>query len=98
MKFRKKPVVIEAMLFKTNSDADNKNMNDLVLWMNQGQGNGVGSHGGNWHNGTSIFIKTDEGLMEASCGDWIIKGVKGEFYPCKPDVFAMTHEPVEAHP
>lgn len=39
-------------------------------------------------------IKTLEGTMEASPGDWIIKGVKGEFYPCKPDIFEATYEPV----
>jgi hypothetical protein len=41
-----------------------------------------------------VQIDTLEGEMEASVGDWIIKGVKGEFYPCKPDIFAMTYEPV----
>lgn len=39
-----------------------------------------------------LFIQTLEGLMEASPGDYIIRGVKGEFYPCKPDVFEMTYE------
>jgi hypothetical protein len=41
-----------------------------------------------------IQIQTLEGVMEASVGDWIIKGVKGEFYPCKPDIFKMTYEEV----
>ena len=39
-----------------------------------------------------IFIETLEGTMKADVGDWIIKGVKGEYYPCKPDVFNMTYE------
>lgn len=39
-----------------------------------------------------LYIPTLEGLMEASIGDYIIKGVKGEFYPCKPDIFEMTYE------
>ena len=39
-------------------------------------------------------IHTPEGVMSVSNGDWIIKGVKGEFYPCKPDIFEMTYEPV----
>lgn len=43
----------------------------------------------------SILIHTLEGVMEASSGDWIIKGVAGEFYPCKPDIFDKTYEPVE---
>lgn len=40
----------------------------------------------------SIFIDTLEGIMEAKTGDYIIKGVKGEFYPCKPDIFEATYE------
>lgn len=39
-------------------------------------------------------IPTLEGNLKADVGDWIIKGVKGEFYPCKPDIFAMTYDPV----
>ena len=39
-----------------------------------------------------LYIPTLEGRMEASAGDWIIRGVKGEFYPCKPDIFAETYE------
>lgn len=40
----------------------------------------------------ALFIDTPEGVMRADRGDWIIKGVKGEVYPCKPDVFDMTYE------
>ncbi len=42
--------------------------------------------------GGSIIVETLEGEMRADPGDWIIKGVKGEFYPCKPDIFASTYE------
>ena len=42
-----------------------------------------------------LHIPTLEGAMTASPGDWIIRGVQGEFYPCKPDIFAETYEPVE---
>lgn len=50
-----------------------------------------------WRNdtGESIHIETLEGVMEARPGDWIIKGVNGELYPCKPDVFEKTYEFVE---
>jgi len=41
------------------------------------------------------FVQTMEGSLHISNGDWIIKGVKGEFYPCKPDIFEATYEPVE---
>ena len=44
-------------------------------------------------SGCIFKIFTLEGVMEASCGDWIIKGVKGEFYPCKPDIFEATYSP-----
>lgn len=44
----------------------------------------------------SLFIPTLEGEMECRVGDWIIKGVAGEFYPCKPDIFAATYEEVSA--
>lgn len=42
-----------------------------------------------------VYIETLEGVLKADKGDWIIKGVKGELYPCKPDVFKMTYEKVE---
>jgi len=47
------------------------------------------------HFGSGIEIATLEGVMRADVGDWIIRGVAGEFYPCKPDIFAATYEPVE---
>ena len=90
MKYRKKPVVIEAIQFETNNEVGSPNMDKLVNWMNQGKDKMVA-----WHNGTNIFIQTLEGEMQANVGDYIIKGVKGEFYPCKPDIFEMTYEIVE---
>lgn len=47
-----------------------------------------------WHQNTYLVIHTLEGEMRADIGDWIITGVKGEKYPCKPDIFEMTYEPV----
>lgn len=85
--FRKKSVVIEARKFLTNNEPTTSHMDELVLWMNQG--NELCKA---WHNGTDIYIKTLEGEMRASVGDWIIKGVKGEFYPCKNDIFWETYE------
>lgn len=43
----------------------------------------------------ALYIPTLEGEMRADLGDWIIRGVKGEFYPCKPDIFEQTYEPVD---
>lgn len=82
MEFRKKPVVIEAMQYT----GDNFNL------IRQFVGNDTPLH----HLGDGkLFIDTLEGGHEASVNDWIIKGVKGEFYPCKPDIFEQTYEPVE---
>jgi len=90
MKYRKKPVVIEAMQFETNNEIGSPNMDKLVNWMNQGKDKMVA-----WHNRTNIFIQTLEGEMKANVGDYIIQGVNGEFYPCKPDIFEKTYETVE---
>ena len=79
--FRKKPVVIEAVQW-TGENAD---------VIQQFLGGTVSPFG--WVKGEYVDIGTLEGLMVASTGDWIIKGVKGEFYPCKPDIFAATYEP-----
>lgn len=43
-----------------------------------------------------LCIRTREGTMTANSGDWIIRGIKGEFYPCKPDIFDATYEPADA--
>lgn len=83
MKFRKKPVVIEAEQF-TNE------MKDRVFhWISCNKAAGTNEDGTPY-----LAIQTLEGVMTADIGDWIIKGVKGEFYPCKPDIFAATYEEV----
>jgi hypothetical protein len=79
MKYRKKPVVIEAWRF-------NEDLSGRPSWVKM-----------DWFAGESLHIPTLEGVMRAGVGDWIIKGVKGEVYPCKPDIFAATYEPV-THP
>ena len=84
MKFRKKPVTIEAEQFTD----ENKNRCFNFVRCNcvaDRDGNGL----------PTLRIQTLEGEMTASLGDWIIKGVKGEFYPCRPDIFAATYEPAE---
>lgn len=88
MKYRKKPVEIEARQFETNNEADDASMNSLCRWINENGGEAR-------HDGTDIYIKTLEGEMRADCFDWIIQGVKGEFYPCKPDIFEATYDAVD---
>jgi hypothetical protein len=86
MKFRKKPVVIEAVRFEGAGD-----VNRIVNWLGQQKANVTG-----WlFHDTDISIPTLEGTMKATPGDWIIRGVKGEFYPCKPDIFEATYEAVQ---
>lgn len=87
-KYRKNPVVIEARQFVTNNEEGDINMNELVQWILQNGGQAT-------HDGTDIFIQTLEGRHAATVGDFIIQGVKGEFYPCKPDIFEATYEAVE---
>lgn len=86
MKFRKKPVVIEAMqLPPIDEDASDELIDFLA---SAGDGVITSDYDG------GVAINTLEGTMRGDPGDWIIKGVKGEFYPCKPDIFAATYEPV----
>lgn len=89
MKYRKKPVEIEAVQYTGKNDFEiNKWSNGLVYTspvLEPTENNPSGSY---------LQIKTLEGIMTAIVGDWIIKGVKGEFYPCKPDIFEMTYEKV----
>ena len=78
-KYRKKPVEIEARQL-TDAIASNR---EIAEWC------GAES----WtFDSTTLHIKTLEGIMKASPGDFIIKGVQGEFYPCKPDIFEQTYE------
>lgn len=86
MQYRKRPVVIEAM--HLNSDVDPATALDCLKWIRDGGGRG------NLLNGGAICIATLEGVMTAAPGDWIIRGVRGEFYPCRGDIFVATYEAV----
>ena len=81
MKYRKKPVVIEAVQYTGKNSAD----------IHEFAGDCVREPVGEKH----LIIHTLEGDHECSLGDFIIKGVAGEFYPCKPDIFEQTYEKVE---
>jgi hypothetical protein len=94
--YRKKPVVIDAVqftkeiaesgnVFRFQYDHDGKVVvSDFVIYSNVG----------NVPNEKSLQITTLEGTMRASVGDWVIRGINGEFYPCKPDIFDKTYEAV----
>ena len=83
-KFRNKPVVIEAVQW----DGTKKTWDEiLAMGLTRWRGGEMGSD--------TFSIETLEGAHLARKGDWIIKGVKGEFYPCRNDIFQETYEPVE---
>lgn len=85
-KYRKKPVVIDAWHNIFGAAPTPQWLSDELLAGN------VRCSGG---PKVDFTIKTLEGEMRADYGDWIIRGVKGELYPCKADIFAATYEPVE---
>ena len=82
-KYRKKPVIIEAMQF---TDSDKNRVFNFVT---------CNSYAAFEDEKPVLKIQTLEGVMTASLGDYIIKGVNGEFYPCKPDIFEKTYERAE---
>ena len=83
-KYRKKPVEIEAVQWVSDNIEQVYEMLGDNLIINKDEDKDDVKH----------FINTLEGKMEMSWGDYIIKGVKGEFYPCKPDIFELTYEKV----
>ena len=98
-KYKKKPVEIEAMHFEGSM----MQLMDVYQWIErntQGSFNPLGSvvpaSGVSIDPATGfMIIATLEGVMQVKVGDWVIRGVEGEFYPCKPDIFAKTYELVE---
>ena len=99
--FRKKPVVIEAIQYVEVSRTQRAygvsvERNGSAIAEFVGTSLREATHPGDTPEGRTVLeIDTLEGVMHASVGDWIIKGVKGEFYPCKPDIFAATYEAVQ---
>lgn len=91
--WRKKPVVIEAIQWTGVNEGVMRAFCSKI----EGPWEDV-SRTGDAKPYLYLHIPTSEGVMRADMGDWIIKGVKGEFYPCKPDIFAATYEPVDSAP
>jgi hypothetical protein len=80
-RYRKKPVVIEALLWSGS------NAPDVADFLGSSPTFGSDGRGAHW-----VEISTLEGTMRADKGDYIIKGIQGEFYPCKPDIFEATYD------
>jgi len=91
VKYRKKPVVIEAVRYMPGDDC---NCAEVAQLLDLAPGDVTACQNGESCAGLPWTIWTLEGTMDARPGDWIIKGVKGEFYPCKPDIFEATYEAV----
>lgn len=89
--YRKKPVVIEAVQVVSKENRYKPDV-ERTSWL----ASAINSGDVCWndHGTPGYFITTLEGVMLAEVGDWIIRGVKGELYPCKPDIFAATYDPV----
>ena len=87
-KYRKKPVVVEAIQYQfyNKKEIDEFVGRQLAEYTKDSQEEVYDTY---------LIIPTLEGNMIADCNDWIIKGVNGEFYPCKPDIFKKTYEKVE---
>lgn len=86
MKYRKKPVVIEAVQWTGENIHEIMKLSPKQLEIAFNPKN---------YDSNELLIFTLEGAMTAIVGDWIIKGIKGEFYPCKPEIFEATYEAVE---
>lgn len=92
-KYRKKPVIIEAVQIKQETVDECYDFLGISNKGNFGEtGFGIDPSDGKFK------ITTLEGVMTAKVGDWIIKGVNGEFYPCNPDIFEKTYEEAETSP
>jgi hypothetical protein len=92
MKFRKKPVVIDAVTWYGKYSGGT----GWPDWFRDAMDNGgIGLGPGNGCGSFKLHIHTLEGMMTADSGDKIIRGVKGEIYPCKPDIFEATYERAE---
>ena len=88
-KFRKKPIVIEAIQWSGLPG-------DITLFSELGTGDRPLSLGASDHaDRYDLCVETLEGVMTANPNDWIIQGVQGEIYPCKPDIFEATYEAVD---
>lgn len=88
--YRKKPITIEARRW---DPVDMEKAMGMISWLMAHQADF--HHPSGMGDRTTLIIRTLEGEMLAQPGDWIIRGVQGEFYPCKPDIFDATYEPAD---
>lgn len=90
MKYVKKPVVVDAMQFITNNEANSDHINNVVSWINTNGGKAS-------HNNTDVLVLTSRGELVVAVGGWIVKNDSGEFEVCKPNIFKKTYELFETN-
>lgn len=88
-KYRKKPVEIEAFQYLGNLMDDAEHGYYVPKWAKEGYKNNT-----LFYDSGNLFVKTLEGNHKVSIGDYIIKGIKNELYPCKPDIFIKTYNKI----
>ena len=95
MKFKKKPVTIEAFQMTRERRFNNR---DWPEWLNEAWNKAEGTTGAVWHDPKppkeALMVGTLEGTARLELGNWIIRGVIGELYPCKEDIFNLTYDPI----
>lgn len=89
MKYKKKPVIIDAFQWTGGPEQE-----DDPEWILNAINIGAAWFENPGTDNVKLMIRTLEGIHEATVGDYIIRGIKGEIYPCKPDIFLATYEPV----
>ena len=89
MRYRKKPIIVDAFQFGVDNMPDWFMLDERVMWGNKKE---IVSPFQHEYKTLFCNIETPEGIMSGNYGDYIIKGVMGEIYPCKPDVFELTYE------
>lgn len=98
MRFRKRPVEVEAWEFPGAANGKGDPLIDAPDWVRLDERVTYSYLAGGPRLRGRLFIKTLEGEMAADAGDWIVRGIKGELYPVKPDIFAETYELIEPSP
>ena len=102
-RYQKKPIIIEAFQMTKERRSDNS---EWPLWLNSAWQLQVGEPGALFSSADGVlegeldalYINTLEGIHKVSWGDWIIQGINGELYPCKPDIFEATYQTQGSRP
>jgi len=92
MKYRKKPVIIEAFQMTRSRMTDRS---DWPEWLHEALDKPTVEFGSLCFVESTFLLTTPEGILAINADDWVIRGVQGELYPIKPDIFEMTYEKVE---